>query len=181
MSDDDDRWCRITDGTGTRWVKVEPRTRRKPGRALRFEGLQPGAVLIHRAKWKVTHGVPAAVRGTANNNGRDEQGVSVGFAIVEHRWFDPVAGEHDPVAGEMAAVRDLTPSGSGRHLRGHTLRGLASNGYHPATPEQAEAILIAIEERVILIRRFDDKEITRSEAQLAVTPWKGLLRRLGLA
>lgn len=40
----------ITDGLGTRWVEPVPHKRRKAGRALRFENLKAGDVLIHRLK-----------------------------------------------------------------------------------------------------------------------------------
>ena len=170
----------VTDGTGTRWVPVQPRKRRKPGRAVRFANLQSGDILIHRAQWQrevhVKHAVPVA-----NDDRRTEQGTAVGFAMCEHRWFDPVKGERDETAGQMASVRIITSHGLAPHLGAHTLRGLASNGYWPASKEQGAAIRewLALRERVVAA--FDAGEMTRAEARLAYKPWAVLLHECGLA
>jgi hypothetical protein len=172
----------ITDGPGTRWVPHEPRKRRKPGRALRFADLKPGDVLIHRAKWKHEVHVPPTLEThtLANDNRRVETGVAVGFALCEARWFDPVAGESDPIAGEMVAVRALTDRGAAPSLWRHTLRGLASNGYHPTTPEQGEAVRRWMADRDRLMARVNAAEITVEEARAAYRPYRMLLRDVGL-
>lgn len=169
----------ITDGSGTRWVPVPPRKRRRSPRALRFANLREGEVLIHRHKWRVERHDPARLM-LANDNSRTETGTSISFAIAERLWFDPVAGEDDPVAGQMVGVRALTSHGPARSMRSHTLRGLASNGYHPATPEQSAEVLRWMADRDRLLERFDAGEITAVEARAAHRPWRVLLRDIGL-
>lgn len=172
----------ITDGSGTRWVPVVPRKRRKPPRALRFADLKPGDVVTARSKWTERIQDPACARvpGKANDNTRDVQRSAVHFALVEHIWDDPVAGESDPTAGRMVAIRPLTPRGPSPSLTRHTLRGLASNGYHPTTPEQAALILRWMAERDRLVERFEAGEITAAEARMEHRPWRLLLTQLGL-
>lgn len=104
-------YTKIVDSSGTRWVKHEPRKRRKPGRALRFAEIKVGdeLVCVHEAY------VPSRDR-----------------FVVTDLWFDPVAGERDETAGQMVAIRwmrDGQPVGT---KRPHTRRGLAMQGYHYA-------------------------------------------------
>lgn len=169
----------VTDDRGTRWVEPVPRKRRKPARALRFAQLQAGDVLIHRAKWKRTvHAHDAQSLATANDNGRDEVGVATGLAICTDRWFDPVAGQDDPVAGEMAAVRAITNRGVAPRKWPHTLRGLAMQGYSPTTPAQAAHVNAFLREREQLIAAFDTGTMTQDEVRAAATPWRTLMREL---
>lgn len=105
----------ITDNTGRRWVPHTPRLRRKPGRALRFAEIKVGDQL------KCEPGADYFGRHLAV------------FYVVTDLWFDPVAGERDETSGRMVAIRRIDQFGEvvGRK-RAHTLRGLASNGFHYA-------------------------------------------------
>jgi hypothetical protein len=107
----------IVDNTGTRWVETPERKRRRPARALRFAGLKVGDQL--KSTW---------FEGTASI-GRSEH-----YWVVTDLWFDPVKGEKHEVAGQMVAIRHLDPR-TGEPIFGkqaHTLRGLASQGFHYA-------------------------------------------------
>lgn len=104
----------ITDNSGTRWVEPIPRKRRKPARALRFADLEVGQQLMRRPKADWYRKIPQ-------------------YYLVTDRWFDPVAGQTDPVAGQMVALCIIKSDGetSGRKS-GTTLRGLASQQYEYA-------------------------------------------------
>ncbi|MTJ94041.1 MAG: hypothetical protein F8N36_14460 [Desulfovibrio sp.] len=55
------------------------------------------------------------------------------YFLVTDRWFDPVIGQDDPVAGEMVGIRRIGQDGDlvGRKYA-HTVRGLAAQQFHPA-------------------------------------------------
>jgi hypothetical protein len=104
----------VTDGTGTHWVEVPPKKQRKSPRALRFAALKVGDQLIlkPRSWW--------------------DRKIPIGYVVTD-MWFDPVAGQHDEVAGRMVALRRIDGAGELRGSKAaHTLRGLASQGYHYA-------------------------------------------------
>lgn len=169
----------ITDGFGTRWVEPTPKKRRKKPRALRFADLSPDTILIHRSKSKSVrspkHDLPVA-----NDDELVIERSHVGFAIVEHRWFDPCAGQTDPTAGEMVAVRPITSHGRGGSMWPHTLRGLAMQGYDYATPEQAGLVRAWMLQREAIVAAFDAGEITIEEARVRAKPFATLLRECGI-
>ena len=170
----------ITDGWGTRWVPMQPRKRRKPGRALRFAELKAGDILIHRSKSKVIHNPRKSNAVFANDDYREVIEHHLGFAVAEDRWFDPVAGQDDEVAGQMVGVRPFHQFGPGNHKRTHTLRGLAQNGYHPTTPEQAQIISKFFAERAQIVADWDADKITDAEAKMRAPKWSKMLRDCGL-
>lgn len=104
----------VTDDSGTRWVEYAERKRRKPARALRFAGLIIGDQLMEKARGDWGRKFPT-------------------FWLVTDLWFDPVAGQRDGTAGRMVAVIRIDQHGElvGEKYR-HTLRGLASQGFHYA-------------------------------------------------
>lgn len=155
------------------------RKRRAPGVPRRFHDLQQGAVLIHRAKYRSEKAVPT-IRPVANSNVLEETLTATGLAVVSDRWFDPVAGQHDRWAGEMAGLRLLTSRGLGPNKTPHTLRGLAQQGYHPTTPEQQRLASDWLAARVQLMLELDSGRVTLEEARLRAQPWAQLMRELGL-
>ncbi len=51
------------------------------------------------------------------------------YYLVTDLWFDPVAGQDNPVAGRMVAIVSIDADGYPHHRKApHTLRGLASQG-----------------------------------------------------
>ena len=170
-------WTLIHDADGSRFVPWTERKRRRPARALRFGDLQAGAILIHRGKVvserRVQH--PAHV---ANEDWRTEVHHYAGFHLVLFRWFDPVAGQGDPVSGEMVGVVPITTMGQQPRATGHTLRGLAQQGFHYASDEQAERARAFIEHRRQLIADFEAGRITQEEARLQARPYRELVRDL---
>ncbi len=104
----------ITDNTGTRWVEMKERPRRKSPRALRFADLKVGDQLVLSP---AEHWYPRVPM----------------YFVVTDLWFDPVAGEQDDTAGRMVAIKHVGRDGEPTDgKRPHTLRGLASQGYHYA-------------------------------------------------
>lgn len=180
-------WTLIHDDSGSRFVpwpgwywvgdKLVERARRKPARARRFGELQVGAVLIHRGKViserRVQH--PPHV---ANDDWRRDVQHYASFHLVVHRWFDPVAGQDDPIRGEMAGVVPINTMGQQKRATAHTLRGLAQQGYTYADPEQADRVRAFIEHRHQLIADFDAGRITQEEARLQAWPYRELVREL---
>jgi hypothetical protein len=171
------------------FVRAQPKKRRKPARALRFGDLQPGAVLIHRGKITSTrfeHHDRIQAKGRdlpfANDDGLEVTTVTpyAGLAICTDRWFDPVLGEDDPLKGELAAVVPITGNGRATGKRSHTLRGLAMQGYSYATPEQAERVLAFTVERAQLTAAWKAGTMTQDEVRAAATPWRTLLREIGV-
>lgn len=105
----------IRDGRGTRWVEIPQRPRRGPARAVRFADIKVGDQVMRR--WADCFG----------NGGR------VWYYVVSDLWFDPVAGQKDDTAGRMVAIQHVNPrDGDLGRKEGHTLRGLASQGFHYA-------------------------------------------------
>lgn len=104
----------VTDNTGTRWIEYEPRKRRTSPRAVRFSDLKVGDQLMRlRKDW--------------------DDRMRAAYYIVTDLWFDPVAGQRDETAGRMVAIRSLDDNGLERKRKEpHTLRGLASQGFHYA-------------------------------------------------
>jgi hypothetical protein len=101
----------IVDGNGTRWVEVPQRKRRKSPRALRFANIKVGDQLMLKPKPNWHRGIPH-------------------YIIVTDLWFDPVAGQEDPVAGQMVGYSQITMSGDVRPRKSSTtIRGLASQQY----------------------------------------------------
>lgn len=172
----------IRDGNGTRWVDPVPRKRRKPARALRFANLQEGDVLLHRTKWHTeVHEPPIlADMKLANDNRRTETKTAVGFALCVYRWFDPVEGYNDPTAGQMVGVRGISYRGAEAGVRRHTLRGLASQGYHPVDAATSDAVLRWMADCDTLAARHTSGEVTLEEARAAFKPWRILMRELGI-
>ena len=174
----------LADGGKPYFVKSNARKRCAPATNIRFADLAVGSILIHKSTSKgVRYEKPSPGPLTASNDDvREVLRVSThyGFARCEHRWFDPVDGEHDRLAGEYAGIRRLTPNGPAPNLWKHSLRGLASNGYSYATEDQSATLLAAMDERAAIVAAFDAGLITRDEARLKVTPWAVLMRQLGL-
>jgi hypothetical protein len=105
----------ITDDTGTRWVEVPLRERRKSPRALRFAEIKVDDRIMRRWDWYAG-------------------GTHVWYYVVTDLWFDPVAGQDDDTAGRMVAIRLLDPHTGEptRRKQQHTVRGLASQGFRYA-------------------------------------------------
>jgi hypothetical protein len=104
----------ITDGTGTRWVEVQPRKRRKSPRALRFENIKVGDQIMLKPKGNWDRKIPW-------------------YFVVTDLWFDPVEGQDDPVKGRMVGFMRIGTDGEPVHRKSSTtIRGLASQEYHYA-------------------------------------------------
>ena len=178
----DDYWTRITDANGTRMVKVKPRKRRASPRAIRFADLQAGQCLIHRGKthWETMPKAPADIPTPANEDWKRHEQTYVGMAIVEHRWFDPVAGEKNRWAGEMAGIRDVGNNGRRGDLAAKTLRGLAQAGYHLATPEQAALIIEFADDRDRMTAEWKAGRLDPKEALAQAKSLLTLMREMGL-
>jgi len=157
--------------------RQEPKQRAKP-RALRFADVQVGEIVRHQALWRFEVADPTSLE-SANDNRRTKSGVAHGFGIIEHRWFDPVAGERDPIAGELVAVRRISWRGPERGLTKHTIRGLASQGYHRLPPADGVAVLEWLRARDALLQRHEAGEITAEEARAMHRPWLMLLADIG--
>jgi len=169
----------VSDGSGTRWIDYPERKRRAPSVPRRFANLEVGAVLIHRAKWRSEEHVrhdPVV----ANDDHKLIEKISIGFALVEDRWFDPVAGQRDRWAGEMAGLRYLTSHGRAPSKTPHTLRGLAQQGYNYATAEHARLIVETVAERERITDAYTAGDLALDEARVRMPPWSKLLRDLGL-
>lgn len=163
------------------FVKQGPRKQRASPRALRFANLRVGDVLMRKVHWTETRAAPGqTIMPVANSNHIEEIKTAQGFAICEHRWTDPVRGEHDPVAGQLVAVRWITARGLAPSLTPHTIRGLASQGYHPMTDDQARHVLDWLAQRDAINARHEAGEITVAEARMIYRPWAMLLRDVGL-
>jgi hypothetical protein len=104
----------ITDNKGTRWVESIPRQRRKPPQPKRFKNLKVGDQLMQKPKEHWHRGLPR-------------------YIIITDMWFDPVAGQHDPVAGQMVGYCPIKQDGEIHPEKSSTtIRGLASQQYHYA-------------------------------------------------
>lgn len=170
----------VTDNNGTRWVEPQPRKRRRGARNIRFRDLQPGTVLIGQHK-SISYVTVPVKPGTANDNAFERIKITSQIVLCEDRWFDPVAGQNDDLAGQMASIRYIFWNGIHGAKRAHTLRGLSQAGYRYATPEQAREALRFVEEVNTLRAAVNAQEITMAEARLRHTPWDVVLRRMGLS
>jgi len=104
----------ITDDTGTRWVVIPPRNRRKPSRALRFASIKVGDQLERKPQGNWYRHIPDCY-------------------IVSDLWFDPVAGQGDETAGRMVALQQIKDSGAiCLSKQRYTIRGLAAQGFQYA-------------------------------------------------
>lgn len=168
----------ITDGSGTRWVPQQTRKRRAPSVPKRFANLKAGDILIHRTKVRSTFHPRLGAIVAANEE--EEITTHSGFALCLYRWRDPVAGHRDHWAGEMAGVVSLGSHGWLDSPWAHTLRGLASQGYHMATPEQAEVVLNFATQRAWLVAEHKAGRITGVEAQARVISFRDLYRDTGI-
>jgi hypothetical protein len=123
----------VVDGSGTRWVEVPRTKRRRAPRALRFAEIKVGDQLVCRrkARWETYEKRPIQ---TANIDPlmRKHEKETITYAIVTDLWFDPVAGEEDPISGQMVAIRYLRDGEPVGNKWSHTRRGLATNSYHYA-------------------------------------------------
>jgi hypothetical protein len=168
-------WTLIHPADGGRpyFVQARPRKRRASPRALRFADVQAGAVLIGKVGWheQVKHPLPVA-----NDDLRRVEHEF--FAVVTDRWFDPCAGEDDRLKGEMVAVKQVNAQGLPGGKRPHTLRGLASQGYRYATPDQARAVHEFVAERAELMEAWKAGRLTEQEVRLRARPYRELMRLL---
>lgn len=124
----------ITDNRGTRWVETTPRKRRKPPRAIRFANIQVGEQLMKVWKSK-------GWRGGKDNPSAPpvDLSQSTEYYIVTDLWFDPVAGQDDPLKGAMVGIARIQPNGSiAKRKEPHTKRGLASQQFHYADTDYIE-------------------------------------------
>lgn len=104
---------RITDNSGTRWVEIPRRKRRKSPRALRFAEIKLGDQLVKRQKQYI--------------NGRMHE---YHFVVVA-MWFDPVDGHSDPESGQMVGIQRVGECGVGiGRPQKHTRRALAYQQFH---------------------------------------------------
>jgi hypothetical protein len=171
-------WTLVTDATGSRFVEQIQRKRRRAPRALRFDQLEVGAVLLKRTKDRFTHYDPPFMEAIANDNGREEIAIRNQFGIVEDRWFDPCQGQVDRLKGEMASVRMVGPNGAWLTKLSHTLRGLASQGFDYASEAAADRIRAFVEERKVIIAAWTAGEISTSEAQLRASSYRRMMEEL---
>ena len=108
----------ITDDNGTRWVDAtRPKKRRRSPRALRFADVKVGDQLMNNR----------------HSLGMDYPLGRKFYVVVTDLWFDPVAGQDDPVKGRMVGYRQI--DGYGRPIGSKiatTIRGLASQQFQYA-------------------------------------------------
>lgn len=127
----------IIDESGRRWVDPPPpRVKRKRGRG-RFSEIKVGDQIMQRiiSRWD-TYGKPPP--GVANDPApvRHEKDHGYAYAIVTDIWFDPVAGQSDPLKGEMIGIQPLRQGIPIGDKRAHTIRGLASNKWEYADRDE---------------------------------------------
>lgn len=173
-------WTVIHDEGGTRFVQTEPRKRRRKARPLRFPDPQVGDVLVHRTKCRrmVYPKHPAGLL-VANEDERIITTEAAAFWVITHRWFDPVQGFDDPTAGQMVGATPVNHNGLvGFRPYPWTLRGLAKEGFWPASPDQTERVRAFCEERRQLLAAFEAGELTADEARIRALPYRELIRDL---
>lgn len=103
----------ITDNTGTRWVPVPEKKRRKPGQPRRFANINVGDQIMLKPNKSWYRGIPT-------------------YFLVTDLWFDPVAGQDDPVKGQMVGFAQIKPDGELAGKCSTPIRGLASQQYEYA-------------------------------------------------
>jgi hypothetical protein len=108
------------DDDGRMWTEIPRRKRRKSPRAVRFAEIKVGDQLMREYR----------LDGFCSIDRKDR--VQIWYYVVTDLWFDPCAGQHDETAGRMVAIQSICPrTGDPRpHKEPHTLRGLASQGFH---------------------------------------------------
>lgn len=101
--------------TSARWTPIETkRKRRKSPRALRFAEIKVGDQLMRKPTESWWRGIAM-------------------YFVVSDIWFDPVAGQDDPIRGQMIGVQQLDENGEPRkHKSAYPVRGLASQQFHYA-------------------------------------------------
>lgn len=179
-------WTVVHDQEGTRFVQVEPKPKRRPARALRFPDLKVGDGLILKGKsHSVRYEQPLRLAGlppVANDDMREIVSTRryVTLALCTDRWFDPVLGQTDPIKGDMVGLRWITGNGMTGTKISYPIRGLAPQGYWPATPEQTLRIREFVDERGMLIDEWNRGLLTPAEARAKATPMRQLFRDLGV-
>lgn len=94
---------------------------------MRFSDIKVGDQLVHE------YAVKSQTLGPDGWSEMRPSHKQTNYCIVTDLWFDPVRGQKSYAAGQMAAVSWIRPDGSvDKRKRGHSLRGLASNGYRYA-------------------------------------------------
>lgn len=93
------------------------RPRRKPPRALKFAEVQVGDQVMQASSldWP---GMPP-----------EWQRKNVRYYLITDMWSDPVAGQYDPVKGQMIGLARIREDGSLEPKTSTTIRGLASQQY----------------------------------------------------
>lgn len=98
----------ITDGSGTRWVEIPQKKRRKSPRALKFGSVKVGDQLVKTYQ--------------------KERKSSI-YYLVTDLWFDPVLGQEDELKGSMVGYAQIKLDGSAGRKSSTTIRGLASQQF----------------------------------------------------
>ena len=104
----------IIDESGRRWVEIPQKKPRKTPRSIKFADIKVGDQLMLAPK--------------AGSYHRNEI-----YSVVTDIWFDPVAGQLDPIKGKMIGFAHINSDGSISARKSSTpVRGLASQGYEYA-------------------------------------------------
>ena len=119
----------IYDDSGRRWVEPTPRKRRKPPAPRRFADLKVGDQLMQTSE---THSLKRAL--SANEEWvKTAYQSSTAYFIVTDRWFDPVRGQDDPIAGQMVGYAQINARGGvSTHKSSMPIRGFASQRFEYA-------------------------------------------------
>lgn len=110
----------ITDNSGTRWVEVPQRKRRKPRTGGRFSELSIGDQLVQRTPY-------TRIRPHEPERAPYEQ-----YVQVTDLWFDPVAGQDNEWRGQMVGVAAININGALSKKQSYSRHALAAVGYHRA-------------------------------------------------
>jgi len=115
----------VTDGSGPCWVEIPKKKPRKSPRAVRFAEIKVGDQIMRVWTSKGWRGGKDDFKGPAV-----ELSQTTWYYIVTDIWFDPVAGQRNPLAGKMIAISHIIENGEPyAHKEAHTVRGLASEGF----------------------------------------------------
>lgn len=111
------------------WVDVTKpkRAPRKPGKR-RFENIKVGDQLVRTTEVKGWRGGKDDFKGPPTPLSK-----TTWYYLVTDLWFDPVRGHDNRESGEMVAIQRIRETGEpwgGK--QGHSIRGLASNGFQYA-------------------------------------------------